>query len=225
MPAVSFGEWVVVSTLVVLAGAVLGIRTLSGGATGPPERPTFHPSRDSIQLVSPPAKTTAAHLTKVQTRRHRPAQEPRPTHIEIPAIGVSARIVKLGLNPDKTMETPTNYATAGWYEPGPEPGERGAAVIAGHVDNTSGPAVFFKLGELRRGNVIRIKVADGRTIRFRVTGLERWPKSKFPTKRVFGRTRAATLRLITCGGAFDSATGHYIDNTVVYAVRRTAGRN
>jgi sortase (surface protein transpeptidase) len=222
---VSFGEWVVVSTLIVLAGAVLGIRTLSGGATGPPEGPTFHPSRDSIQQVSPPATTMAAHLTKVPPRRHRPAQEPRPTHIQIPAIGVSARIVKLGLNRDKTMETPTNYATTGWYEPGPEPGERGAAVIAGHVDNTNGPAVFFKLGELRRGNVIRIKVADRRTIRFRVTGLERWPKSNFPTKRVFGRTRAATLRLITCGGAFDSATGHYVDNTVVYAVRRTAGRN
>jgi LPXTG-site transpeptidase (sortase) family protein len=151
-------------------------------------------------------------------------QEPRPVRIRIPAIGVNARVVRLGLAPDKTMETPASYADTGWFAPGPEPGERGAAVIAGHVDSKAGPAVFFRLGDLRRGNLIRITVAGGRVLTFKVRGLERWPKTDFPTKRVFGATRDATLRLITCGGQFDRATGHYLDNTIVYAVRRTAGK-
>jgi LPXTG-site transpeptidase (sortase) family protein len=122
------------------------------------------------------------------------------------------------------MDTPRHYSDTGWFAPGPEPGERGAAVIAGHVDSKTGPAVFYRLGELKRGDSIRVTVAGGRTIRFRVDGVERWPKAKFPTKRVFGKTRAATLRLITCSGAFDRASGHYVDNTIVYAVRGTAGR-
>jgi sortase (surface protein transpeptidase) len=121
------------------------------------------------------------------------------------------------------MATPTNYSDTGWFGPGPEPGERGAAVIAGHVDNKTGPAVFFRLGRLRRGDAIRITVAGGKTLRFTVAGLEHWPKARFPTKRVFGRTRAATLRLITCSGVFDHSTGHYLSDTVVYAVRGTAG--
>jgi hypothetical protein len=221
---VPFSDWIVLSVLIVVAGAVLGYRTLTGHGSEPPLGHTFHPSRASIQLAPPIRPKLTGTARPAHRHHHRHTQEPRPTRIQIPAIGVSARVGRLGLNRDGTMQTPKNYDNTGWYAPGPEPGERGAAVIAGHVDNTSGPAVFYRLGELRRGNVIRVKVADGRTIRFRVTGLERWPKAKFPTQRVFGRTRAATLRLITCGGAFDSSTGHYLDDTVVYAVRRTAGK-
>ena len=87
------------------------------------------------------------------------------------------------------------------------------------MDSTSGPAVFYRLRELRRGDLIRVRRADGSVVRFRVEGLERWPKARFPTHRVFGRTRIATLRLITCSGAFDSASHHYVDNTIVYAAR------
>ena len=89
------------------------------------------------------------------------------------------------------MQTPRSWQEAGWYEPGPEPGERGPAVIAGHVDSTDGPAVFYRLRELQRGNLIIIRRADGSVVRFRVEGLERWPKSEFPTRRVFGRKRAS----------------------------------
>jgi hypothetical protein len=143
----------------------------------------------------------------------------RPRHIEIPAIGVSAAVIPLGLEPDGTMQTPANWGDTGWYEPGNEPGERGPGVIAGHVDSTSGPAVFYRLRKLRRGNLIRVRRADGSVVRFRVEGLERWPKATFPTRRVFGRTPISTLRLVTCGGSFDSSTGHYVDNTIVYAAR------
>jgi hypothetical protein len=142
-----------------------------------------------------------------------------PRRIHIPAIGVRARVVSLEREPDRTMETPENFDNTGWYEPGSEPGERGPAVIAGHIDSTSGPAVFYRLRGLKRGNLIRIKRADGSIVRFRVEGLERWPKADFPTRRVFGRTRLAALRLVTCSGNFDPSTGHYVDNTIVYATR------
>jgi sortase (surface protein transpeptidase) len=147
----------------------------------------------------------------------------RPRSIRIPAIGVSARVVPLGLNPDRTLEVPRRWGDAGWYTGGPDPGERGPAVIAGHVDSTSGRAVFYRLGELRHGALIRIRRADDSVVSFRVEGVERWPKDRFPTRRVYGRTARATLRLITCGGAFDAATGHYLDNVIVYATRVSVG--
>jgi hypothetical protein len=144
---------------------------------------------------------------------------PRPQRIAIPAIGVSARVIPLRLVGGGTMQTPSGWEDAGWFEPGHEPGERGPAVIAGHVDSKDGPAVFYRLRDLRRGNLIHIRRAGGSVVRFRVEGLERWPKSAFPTRRVFGRTHRSALRLVTCSGNFDAATGHYVDNTIVYAVR------
>jgi hypothetical protein len=149
-----------------------------------------------------------------------------PRRIMIPAIGVSATVGPLGRASDGTMQTPTEPQKTGWYKPGPEPGERGPAVIVGHVDWTSGPAVFYRLRELHRGNLIIIRRADGSALSFRVEGLERWPKSEFPTRRVFGRkTNISALRLVTCSGNFDESTGHYVDNTIVYAVRVPAYRN
>jgi hypothetical protein len=122
------------------------------------------------------------------------------------------------------MQTPDDWHDAGWYEPGREPGERGPAVIAGHVDSDRGPAVFYRLRELRRGDVIRIRRADGSVVRFHVEGLERWPKAAFPTHRVFGTTRTSALRLVTCSGDFDASIGHYVDNTIVYAARARVRR-
>jgi hypothetical protein len=145
---------------------------------------------------------------------------PPPRRIAIPAIGVSARVIPLRREPDGTMQTPRVWQEAGWYKPGPEPGERGPAVIAGHVDSTGGPAVFYRLRDLRRGDLIQIRRADGSLVRFRVEGLERWPKSEFPTRRVFGRrTRISVLQVVTCSGSFNRSTGHYADNTIVYGSR------
>jgi len=156
------------------------------------------------------------HLRGGARRRgHRPA---RPVRIEIPSIGVDAPIVSLGLNADRTLEVPSDFGDAGWWSGGSRPGERGPAVIAGHVDSYTGPAVFFRLGELRPGATIVVRRRDGSRARFSVLGSERYSKASFPTRRVYGATRAATLRLITCSGTFDRASGHYLDNTVVYAV-------
>jgi Sortase domain len=140
-----------------------------------------------------------------------------PVRIEIPAIGVRAPIILLGLNPDRSLEVPEDFDDTGWWSGGSRPGETGPAVIVGHVDSRTGPAVFYRLRELRRGDEVVVVRRDGTRARFTVLGSERYPKDEFPTARVYGRTDGPTLRLITCGGGFDSSTGHYVDNTIVYA--------
>jgi hypothetical protein len=148
-----------------------------------------------------------------------PRRVTRPRWIRIPAIGVSALVGPIGLNKDRTIHVPRHFGKTGWYKLGPKPGERGPAVIVGHIDSKTGPAVFYRLHELKRGNRIEIRTADRSTVRFRVNGLERWPKAEFPTRRVYGRTRGSVLRLVTCSGNFDASTGHYVDNTIVFASR------
>ena len=142
-----------------------------------------------------------------------------PQRIAIPSIGVKSSVIPLGLQRDGTLDTPKDYGRAGWYTGGPEPGEPGPAVIIGHVDSKSGPAVFFALPRLHSGDHIRIARADGSTVRFKVDRIEQWPKNSFPTDRVYGATERPELRLITCSGDFDRSTGHYTANTIVYASR------
>ena len=142
----------------------------------------------------------------------------RPTSIEIPAIGVSSSLVELGLTAGGALQVPQDFDLAGWYQLGPTPGERGPAVIAGHVDSAKdGPAVFFRLTELTPGDQVEVHRADGQIAVFAVTRIERYPKDAFPTAEVYGNTPDAALRLITCGGSFDRDTGHYRDNVVAYA--------
>jgi sortase (surface protein transpeptidase) len=111
----------------------------------------------------------------------------------------------------------TNSGRAAWYKYSATPGQIGSSVIEGHVDSDRGPAVFFRLGALRPGDTIDVRLADGVTAVFRVTGVREYAKSRFPAKAIYGATDFAALRLITCGGAFDSATGHYVSSTVVFA--------
>jgi sortase (surface protein transpeptidase) len=136
--------------------------------------------------------------------------------IQIPAIGVDARVVAVGLGPNRSMEVPA-ADLAGWYEPGPRPGAAGPAVIVGHVDSRRGPAVFFRLGQLRRGDRIVVGRASGGAGSFVVERVERQPKQALPVARIWNRTHRPVLRLISCGGSFDRATGHYRDNVIVYA--------
>ena len=140
----------------------------------------------------------------------------RPVSIQIPAIGVDARVVPVGLGTGRTMEVPA-VDLAGWYEPGPRPGEAGPAVLVGHVDSRRGPAVFYRLGQLHRGDRIVVGQAKGPARSFVVERVERRPKQALPVGRIWNDTRRPVLRLITCGGKFDRATGHYRDNVIVYA--------
>jgi sortase (surface protein transpeptidase) len=140
-----------------------------------------------------------------------------PVRLEIPAIGVSAALARLGLNPDGTMQVPSDFATAGWYTFGPKPGEDGPAVIAGHIDSRRGPAVFYRLRELAPGDEVLVERVDGSRARFVVQALARFPKTSFPTDDVFAPTTQPELRLITCDGAFDSTRRSYVDNLIAFA--------
>jgi hypothetical protein len=140
-----------------------------------------------------------------------------PTRVRIPAIGVNSALEPLRLDAHGALTPPTDYATAGWYADGTAPGDVGPAVIAGHVDSRTGPAVFFRLRDLRPGD--RVEVArGGRWLGFQVVATGRYPKNRFPAAQVYGPTPDAQLRLITCGGDFDRGRGSYVDNVVVYAV-------
>ena len=143
-----------------------------------------------------------------------------PVAVSIPAIGVRSSLLHLGLNADGTIQVPSLYdlpMEAAWYKYSVTPGEIGSSVIEGHVDTLHGPAVFYRLGALRPGNTVDVTLADGVTAVFRVTGVREYAKVDFPTKTIYGTANYAALRLITCGGAFDFSTGHYVSSTVVFA--------
>lgn len=139
-----------------------------------------------------------------------------PERIEIPALNIKAPLMKLGLTDDGEVELPPfdEPGTAGWYTGSAVPGDPGASVIIGHVDTKTAPAVFFRLGELRRGAVVKVRRSDGRTASYRVDSVERVPKERFPAERVYTEDG---LRLITCGGPFDWSQREYRDNIIVYA--------
>ena len=143
-----------------------------------------------------------------------------PVSAEIPAIGVDSTLLHLGANADGSMQVPslvTSANDAAWYKYSETPGQLGTSIIEGHVDSYDGPAVFYRLGALRPGDLIEVGLADGTTAIFRVTGVREYLKSNYPAKAIYGATNYAALRLITCGGAFDYATGHYLSSTVVFA--------
>jgi sortase (surface protein transpeptidase) len=144
-----------------------------------------------------------------------------PVSVEIPAIGVHSVLLHLGVKRDGTMQVPPlqrSPSAAAWYKYSVTPGQIGTSVIEGHVDSDQGPAVFYRLGALRPGDLVNVRLADGITAIFRVTGVRQYPKSRFPAKTVYrDATRFAALRLITCGGAFDYATSQYLSSTVVFA--------
>jgi sortase (surface protein transpeptidase) len=145
---------------------------------------------------------------------------PLPVRIEIPRIGVSSALIQLGRAADGTVEVPPPEV-AGWYAPGTRPGDPGSAVIMGHVDSKHAPAVFYRLRELRRGDEILIRRADGSTLRFVVQRTQQYPKARFPTDDVYYPTLVPELRLVTCGGVFDNNWGHYLSNVIVFARMRS----
>lgn len=212
--------------LVVVAGAITLVAAVVGVRAGSPpagRRDAVVPSR------SGPSRSRVPIDAGAVTNSPRPvpvdavaplADVSPPTTVDIPAIGVHSDLERLHLDADGTLQAPASFARAGWYADGPTPGGPGPAVIAGHVDSRSGPAVFFRLDRLRPGDEIRVRRRDGRTAVFVVTDLERYPKARFPDEEVYAPTPGPELRLITCSGAFDRAAGHYVDNTVVSAELR-----
>ncbi|MEU3728308.1 class F sortase [Streptomyces sp. NPDC033538] len=148
-----------------------------------------------------------------------PALPPSPPdRVRIPAIGVDAPMTGLGLTPSGSLDVPPaeRENLAGWYEAGTTPGETGTAIVAGHVDNAEGPAVFYRLGALEKGARIEVDRRDGGVAVFTVDAVEVYAAKDFPDERVYGAANRPELRVITCGGDYSRSTG-YQGNVVVFA--------
>ena len=196
-----------------LAAAVLavglGVLTLSGcggSAVTPPAAAATAPATSAAVQAAPP--TTVPPLVM--------AASP-PVRVQVPAIGVDSELMDLGLQDDGTLEVPPDGFPAGWFTGAPTPGEQGPAVLAGHVDWGGEPGVFWALRDVVAGDEITVSRADGSSAVFRVTEVGQYDKDAFPTAAVYADLDHAGLRLITCGGDFDSAAHSYEDNTVVFA--------
>jgi sortase (surface protein transpeptidase) len=190
-------------TVLGIALAVLAVTT-SGCAGSSAAAPASSP--EAAAVTSPAVSALPAVLA-----------ESRPVRVQIPAIGVDSELIDLGLQDDGTLEVPPAGFPAGWFTGAPTPGERGPAVIAGHVDWGGSPGVFVDLRDVVVGDEITVRREDGSTAVFRVGEVVQFAKENFPTAAVYGDLDHAGLRVITCGGDFDDAAQSYLDNTVVFA--------
>ena len=203
-----------------LAVGVAALLLLAGCAAGG--------GRGAEPLPAAAAQTTGSTAAGVDaargfhsTRGYRGT--PVPVRLEIARIEVSTGLQRLGRDRHRAVEVPSGphrWDTAGWYAAGTRPGDPGSAVILGHVDSRSGPAVFYRLRELRRGDLVEVARADGSTVRFTVQRTEQYDKRRFPTAEVYYPTLTPALRLVTCGGEFDATAGHYRSNIIVFATLR-----
>jgi sortase (surface protein transpeptidase) len=216
----------VVVTLVA-AGLVLafvGSHTLRWSPPTAPQK-WEAPSRNRPQPLAPRAPSggqAAVRTVRVAGNRYQvtPMARSVPVSVYIPHIKVRAEIISLGLTSSGAVGVPslnTPFLTS-WYNRGPTPGSAGAAVIFGHVDSAAvGPAVFYRIGDLLPGDLVYVTLKDGHTALFRVYSAALYSKAEFPDNTIYGYTSWPSLRLVTCGGQFDNATGHYLSNTVVFA--------
>jgi hypothetical protein len=172
----------------------------------------------TVDPTTPELSAIQVASARLADRRPEPSGS-RPNRVRIVSIGVDAAIVAVGIEePTNRMQVPDDISKVGWFRFGPTPGEPGSALLVGHVDSSVlGAGVFFRLRDMPVGAVVSVDFTDGSTARFRVTGRRSYPKADLP-ERLFTRSGTPVLTLITCGGAFDRATGHYADNIVVYAV-------
>ena len=164
---------------------------------------------------APPPAVASSEASFHSVRSYADVAEP--VRLRIPALQIDAPLTHLGVAPDRTIEVPADFATPGWFDGGPRPGQPGPAVILGHVDSKAGPAVFYRLARLPVGAEVLVDRSDGSTIGFRVRGTQHVAKAAFPTDLVYAPTLEPSLRLVTCGGVFDHSRSSYLDNVIVYA--------
>ncbi|WP_318209755.1 MULTISPECIES: class F sortase [unclassified Streptomyces] len=201
------GAWGLVAVVL-----LVGVHLVRGGA-------------DEIRADGPPQPLSAAAPDGTRAEAAlalAPVPDPlppsTPLRVRVPTVRIDAPITKVGLDADGWIEAPPpeENRLAGWFTGAVTPGERGTAVVVGHVDVPGGRAVFYDLGALRKGHRVEIARRDGRTAVFAVYGVEVVPKESFPAERIYGDAGAPELRLITCGGTFTEENG-YAGNVVVSA--------
>ncbi|MFB8772626.1 class F sortase [Streptomyces broussonetiae] len=185
---------------------------------GPPERTAVPARPDRPAGSATPASPARPRATPSPTTPLRPLPRSRATRLLVPYIGVDAPVMNLRLDQEGRLTAPPEDKAdlVGWYEGGPSPGEQGTAVVVGHLDTMSGPAVFAGLGELKRGSRVEFRRADGRTAVYDVDAVKSYEKDDFPNDEVYGSRGRPELRLITCGGTYRPRTG-YSGNVVVFA--------
>jgi hypothetical protein len=196
--------WLVATISLLLIGAGFLVASQRGGDPVPTTQGASMPAGHPASLKALAAAHPAAPARSV------------PVSIRIPAMGVSVSLSQLGINADGTPQVPTKYQEPGWYKLGPTPGTMGSAVILGHVDDKKGPAVFYKLGSLKAGDKVDVSLASGAVAHFAVKAVETYLKAQFPSQKVYGSNGSRALQLVTCGGKFDKASGHYLSNVVAY---------
>jgi len=193
------------AALLGVAGIVLLVVGIGGvGRALPGPSPSGAALHDTVRTLPAPTPTPLSTGPSA------------PVRLRIPAIGMSVGLTTLGENPDGSVQVPSDDRQPGWFRLGPTPGQLGSAVILGHVDNTSGPGIFFDLRELAAGDPVFVDRADGSTVEFVVNSVASYPHAQFPAERVYGSHGSSALQLVTCGGVFDHATGGYLSNIVVY---------
>lgn len=177
-------------------------------STGAAPRPLIGPAAVAPATPGRTAPTTIPALPRSVPKR-----------LSIPAIDVNAPFTALSIGASGQLNVPpaNNKNLVGWFRGGATPGERGASIIAGHVDTKTGPAVFVGLSSLKPGSTVKITREDGIVATFKVDSVETFSKANFPNQRVYGDTPTPQLRLITCGGAYDRKAKDYKDNVVVFA--------
>jgi sortase (surface protein transpeptidase) len=201
----------------------------SGAATHAPPQPSAAEAheRHEGRADAPAGGRTEAHADRARPEPSAaPALPPSPPdRIRIPSIRVNAPLMGLGLTATGSLDVPpaAKKNLAGWYEAGTTPGERGTAIVAGHVDNADGPAVFYDLGALKKGAAIEVDRRDGGVAVFAVDAVEVYAAKHFPDEKVYGAAARPELRVITCGGDYSRSTG-YQGNVVVFAHLTGSGR-
>lgn len=183
--------------------------------------PTYDVGAAADPVISAPPTAAAdapVPLTARTLRRDRATV--RPTQLRIPAIGVRSGLDSITVDSAGVLARPPNWNDAAWFSGASVPGQAGPAVIAGHVDSPTGPAVFWRLRELHPGDAIVVALSDASSATFTVTAVKQYAQTAFPTEAVYGATPGSELRLITCAGTYDHAAHRYRDNMVVYAVLR-----
>ncbi|MFF2554516.1 sortase domain-bontaining protein [Nocardia sp. NPDC058058] len=171
-------------------------------------------------VISPSAARTAPIAADARLDVVPPSPSPLaraiPVSLAAAKIGLVTDLDRIGTKPDGDIADPAGFARASWFAPGPSPGESGSSVIIGHVDDYRGPAVFFRLSSLALGDEIQVNRSDGTTASFAVYRTQTVPKEQFPADQVYRGGGPSDLALVTCGGAFDTATRGYRSNVIVY---------
>lgn len=200
------------------AAAGLGMLLIYNSIGSPADdKPPAPPSAAAPAAAAPAPAASSAAPESAAPGPSLPRSVPK--RLRIPAIAVDAPFTPLSIGSSGRLDAPppNDKNLAGWFKDGVTPGERGAAIVAGHVDTTTGPAIFLQLRFLRPGSSVDITRTDGTVATFKVDTVETFSKAKFPDKRVYADTPDAQLRLITCGGNYNKTVKDYEDNVVVFA--------